>query len=134
MQLALMNIFYSMWQLKDIVFSESLSLLWGFFNRHIVIFFETSALKEVRILRYLHSNSAVLMLMLMLSSKLKLSYIILLHTWKTFVDRFFIIKLVLRSLFFECATLFFINEIFFLKKHKTSLKACFYIILQNFLK
>ena len=130
MQLALMNIFYSMWQLKDVVFSESLSLLWGFFNRHIVVFFEISALKEVRILRYLHSNSAVLML----SSKLKLSYTILLHTWKTFVDRFFIIKLVLCSLFFECATLFFINEIFFKKKRKTSLKACFCIILQNFLK
>ena len=42
-----------------------------FFQRHIVVFFGTSVLKKVRILRYLHNNSAVLILMLMLSSKNK---------------------------------------------------------------
>ena len=50
-----------------------------FFNRHIVVFQETSVLKEVRILRYLQSNSAVLILMLMLSFKIKLSYTYLRH-------------------------------------------------------
>ena len=51
-----------------------------FFNRHIVVFFETSVFKEVRILRYLRNNNAVLIPMLMLSSKIKLSYTILIHT------------------------------------------------------
>ena len=36
---------------------------WDFFNRHIVAFFETTVLKEVRILRYLLSNSSVSILM-----------------------------------------------------------------------
>ena len=48
---------------------------------------KTSVLKEDRILRYLHNNSA--MLILMLSSKVKLSYTILIHTLKTFVAAFF---------------------------------------------
>ena len=48
-----------------VIFSKSLSLLWNFFSRYIVIFFETSVLKEVLILR--------------LSSKIKLSYTILIH-------------------------------------------------------
>ena len=52
-----MNVFYSM---EDNIFSKSLSLLWDLFNRHIVVFFETSVLKEVRILRFLYNNSAVL--------------------------------------------------------------------------
>ena len=41
-------------------FYKSLSLLWHFLNRHIVAFFETSVWKEIRILCYLHNNSAVL--------------------------------------------------------------------------
>ena len=59
-----------------------MSLLWDFFNRHVVVLFETSVLKEVRILRspYLHNNSTVLILMLMLRSKIKLSYTLLKHT------------------------------------------------------
>ena len=57
-----MNVFCCTSKLEGFIFSKSLSLLWGFFNRHIVVFFETSVLKEVRILRYLHNNSAVLML------------------------------------------------------------------------
>ena len=52
-----MNVFYSM---EDNIFSKSLSLLWDLFNRHIVVFFETSVWKEVRILRFLYNNSAVL--------------------------------------------------------------------------
>ena len=76
MQLASMNVFCSMRQLEDVIFSQSLSLLCDFFNRHIAVFFETSVLKEVRILRtsYLHNNSVVLMLMLMLSSKKAILY------------------------------------------------------------
>ena len=37
-------------------FSKSLSLLWNICNLHIVVFFESGVLKEVRILRYLHNN------------------------------------------------------------------------------
>ena len=58
-QLASVKVFYSIWQLEVIVFCKSLSLLRDCFSRHIVAFFETSVLKEVRILRYLR-NSAVL--------------------------------------------------------------------------
>ena len=57
--------------LEDVIFSKSLLLPWYFLNRHNVIFFETSVLEEVRILRYLHNNSALLILMP--SSKIKLS-------------------------------------------------------------
>ena len=42
------------------MFYKSLSLLWYFFNHNIVAFFETSVLKEIRILRYLHNNRAAL--------------------------------------------------------------------------
>ena len=56
-----------------------------FANLHIVIFFETSVLKEVRILNYLQNNSA----MLMLSFKIEWRYSMLIHTWKTFVADFF---------------------------------------------
>ena len=67
-----------------------MSLLWDFFNRYIVIFFETSVLKGVHIfLSYLHNNCGVLILRL--SYKIKLSYTILMHTWKTFVADFFMI-------------------------------------------
>ena len=54
--------FFLVTMLEDAVFSKSFSLLRDFFNRYIVIFFETSLLKEVRILRYIHKNSAVLIL------------------------------------------------------------------------
>ena len=53
MQLASIYVFYSMWWLEDIIFDKSLSLLWDSFNRLIVAFFETSVLKEVRILSIL---------------------------------------------------------------------------------
>ena len=43
-------VFHSMWSLKDITFRESLSLPWTFFKRQFSTFFETSVLKEVRIL------------------------------------------------------------------------------------
>ena len=102
----------------SVIFPKSLSLLWDFFNRHIFIFFEISVLKEVRILRYLHNNSAVLILMLILSSKMKLSYTIFIHTWKTFIaDVFYGNVFNLNSLFFDCSTLCFINKFFF-EKHK----------------
>ena len=55
MQLASMNVFYSMWLLENIIFYKSFSLLRDSFNRHIVALFETSPF-----LRYLYS--VVLML------------------------------------------------------------------------
>ena len=44
----------------DIHFYKSLSLLWVFFNRHVVTFFKTGFLKEICIVRYLHDNNSVL--------------------------------------------------------------------------
>ena len=63
----------------------SLALLWDFFSRRVIVFFETSVLKKVCILRYLHNK----VLMLMLSPRKKPSYTILIHTWKTFAADFF---------------------------------------------
>ena len=117
--------------LKMLFFSESLSVLWDFFNGHIVVFFETSVLKEVRILRYPYNNSAVLILIL--SSEIKLPYTILLQTWKTFVADFFMITFYTFFILWLFDT-FFINAEFFFWKLNTSLKPCFYIILQNFCK
>ena len=111
MKLASMNVFCSMWKLEDVIFSKSLSLLWDFFNRHIVVFFETSVLKEVRILHYPHNDSAVLILMLMLSSRIKLSYTMIIQTWKVFVADFFMIKFF--TLFISWLfTISFINQFF----------------------
>ena len=60
MQLASMNVFYSIWLVEYDICSKGLSLFWDFFNRHIAVFFETSVLKEVRILHYFHNNNTVL--------------------------------------------------------------------------
>ena len=49
-QLALMNMFYSMWWLENITFHKSLLLLWEFFNRTVVGFFGASVLKAIRTL------------------------------------------------------------------------------------
>ena len=40
-------------------FCKTLSLFWDSFSRQIVAFFETSVLKEIRVLRYFHNKSAV---------------------------------------------------------------------------
>ena len=72
--------------------------------------FETSVLKKVRILRYLHNNSAVLILMP--SSKIKLSYTILIHTWKTFVADIFYDNVFYTLYFLTAPSLFFIDEFF----------------------
>ena len=128
MQLASMDVFCSMWKLKDVIFPKSLSLLRDFFNRHIVVFFATSVLKEVRILRYLDNNSAMLILMLMLSSKIKLSYTILIQIWNTFVAEFFMIMFCTLFILWLFHTFPYKWGVFF-KKLKASLKACFYIIL-----
>ena len=53
-----MNVFYSIWLLEVIAFSKSLYLVRDFFMYHILAFFEASALKELRILSYLHNISA----------------------------------------------------------------------------
>ena len=70
-----------------------------FFSRHIVVFFETSVLKEVRILRYLRNNSAVLILMLMLSSKKSYRILCLNILEKLSELTFFLIIFFLPSLF-----------------------------------
>ena len=63
--------------------------------------------EEVCILRYLHNNSAVLILMLMLSSKIKLSYTILIYTWKTFVADLFMTMLFTLFIFWLFYTFFY---------------------------
>ena len=47
-----MNIFYSMWSWKTLFLTKVYRYL-DLFSRHIVAIFETSVLKEVRILRIL---------------------------------------------------------------------------------
>ena len=94
-----------------------MSLLWDFFNRHIVVFFETSVLKEVRILRYLHNNSVVLILMLMLSSKKSYPILYLYILEKlSYVADFFYDNVFYTLYFFNCSTLFFIKLFFFFWK------------------
>ena len=51
--------FFIPYDKKKTLFFLKASLLWEFLNRHIV-FFESSGLKEVRILQYLYSNNTVL--------------------------------------------------------------------------
>ena len=85
-----------------------------FFNRHIVAFFETSVLKEVRILRYLHNNSVVLILMLMLSSKKSYPILYLYILEKLlYVAGFFYDNVFYTLYLFNCSTLFFIKLFFF---------------------
>ena len=55
-----MNVFYSMLLLEHIIFHKSSSLLCGFLNRHVVAFFEASALKEVRILYVISATTVML--------------------------------------------------------------------------
>ena len=82
-----------------------MSCLWHFFSHHIVVPFEASVLKEVRILRFLHNNIAVLYQ----SSKIikLLCTTVILH--KLSQLKFLIITF-LHSLYCDCHTLFFINE------------------------
>ena len=49
---------------KTLFFSKSFWLPQDFFNHHFAVFFETSVLKQVRILPSLHNNSVVLSLQL----------------------------------------------------------------------
>ena len=77
---------------------------------------------------YSHNKSAVLMLIPILSSKIKLSYFYhaILCTWITFVADFFYDN-VFNTLTFLLFLTFHYKWVFF-EKLKTSLKACFYII------
>ena len=99
------DVFYSMWLLEDVSFSQSLSLLWDFFNRHIVVFVETSVLKKVCILRYLHNNS-VYYTILYIHILEKLSY----------VAGFFYDNVFYTLYLFNCSTLFFVKPFFFFWK------------------
>ena len=66
---------------------------------------------------YYEDNSILLILMLMLSSKKKLSYTILIHTWKTFVCSWLFYDYVFYTVhLFNCSTLFFIKLFFFFWK------------------
>ena len=123
MQLASMNVFYSMWQLEDVIFSQSLLLLWDFFNRHIVVFFETSVLKEVRILRYLHNNSVVLILMLSSKKSYPIPYLYILEKL-LYVAGFFYDNVFYTLYLFNCSTLFFIKLFFFFWKIQNKTQYC----------
>ena len=92
-----------------------MSLLWDFFNRHIVVFFETSVLKEVRILRYLHNNSVVLILMLSSKKSYPILYLYILEKL-SYVADFFYDNVFYTLYFFNCSTLFFIKLFFFFWK------------------
>ena len=84
------------------------------FNRHIVVFFETSVLKEARILLYLENNSIVLILMLMLSSEKSYPILYLYIPEKlSYVAGLFYDNILYTLYFFTCSTLFFIRLFFF---------------------
>ena len=104
-----------LFQLENVIFSKSLSLLWDFFNHHIVVFFETSVLKEVRILRYLHNKSVVVILMLMLTSK-KIYPILYILEKRSYVAGFFYDNAFYTLYLFNCSTLFFKKLFFFFWK------------------
>ena len=92
-------------------------LLWDFFNRNTVVFFETSVLKEVHILRYLRNNSVVIILMLMLSSKKSYPILYLYILEKLlYVAGFFYDNVFYTLYLFNCSTLFFIKLFFFFWK------------------
>ena len=59
-ELASMNVFYSMWKLEHIIFHEGLSLIWNIFLTAMLLLLLKEVLKEVRVLRYLHNNSTML--------------------------------------------------------------------------
>ena len=71
--------------LKDCCYCE-------IFSAAILSFSLKKVLKKVHVLHYLHNNSAVLILMLMQSSKMKASYTIPIHTGNNFIADFFMIK------------------------------------------
>ena len=62
MQLVSMNVFILCDNWKTLFFLKVCRYFEIFVNCQIVVFFETSVLKEVLILRCLHDNSAVLIL------------------------------------------------------------------------
>ena len=60
LQVASINVFYSMWWLKTFFLIKVL-ITWGLFNHHVLPLFETSGLKEDHILFfYLHNKSTML--------------------------------------------------------------------------
>ena len=61
-KLGLMNIFIPFDNWKTLFLIKVYCYPIGFFNHHVLAFFETSVLKAVRILHYLRNNSAILIL------------------------------------------------------------------------
>ena len=76
---------------KTLFFSKSLSLLWDFFNHHVVVFFETSVLKEVHILHYLHNTSAMLIPMFQKNAIVYYTYTYLINFRSWLMIAFFIL-------------------------------------------
>ena len=91
---------------------------------HIAVFFETSVLKEVRILRYLHNNSVVLILMLSSEKSYPILYLYmlekLLYVAEFFNDVFYTFY------FFNCSPRFFIKLFFFLWKTQNIFESLFF--------
>ena len=119
--LASMNVFYSIWSLKVIVFSKSLPLLWDSSSCHIVAVFETSVLKEVNILPYLHNTSATLI------PKFQNKAIV--HfAWQKFHNLFYgyVLPLFTSWLFHA-----FLYKLIFFEKIKNSVEAYLSILIDN---
>ena len=51
--------FFSMWELEDIHFHNSSSLLWDWFSRHVIAFFEANVLSPY-FMRYFDINNTLL--------------------------------------------------------------------------
>ena len=65
-------------------------IVW-YFQRPYCRFLSSKYFERSPYFTHLHNNIAVLILILVLSSKKKLSYTILIYTWKTFVTDFFMV-------------------------------------------
>ena len=98
-------------------------LLWNFFNRYIVVFFETSVLKEVRILCYLYSNSVVLILMLSSEKSYPILFLYMLEKHSYVAD--FFSNVFYTLYFFNCSILFFIKLFLFLWKSQSKFESMF---------
>ena len=120
MQLASMNIFCSIFQ----YFFKKFAVTVRFFQPSYFRFLWDESLERSPYFTLYPNKIPVLILMLMRRSKIKLSYTISIHTWKTFVADFFYDN-VFFSLFFGCFTLFFINELVFFEKHQNISESVF---------
>ena len=89
--------------MEDLISPKSLSLLRYFFRCDIVVFFETSVLKELHVLSYLHSNSVVLMPSKLHNIAIYLLFLYLINFRSCFYDNVFYKTLFYDTLFFDCS-------------------------------